>query len=88
MSDTNQIYLGDCLTIMQSIPDRSIDFILCDLPYAVTKCTWDNLIPFDKLCEQYKRIIKTNGAIALFGQEPFSSYLRLSNIKDYKFDWY
>ena len=62
--------------------------ILCDLPYGTTKCPWDIIIPFDKLWEQYNRIIKDNGAIVLFGQEPFSSLLRCSNLKDYKYDIY
>lgn len=83
-----QIFNSDCIEQMKSIPDNSIDFILCDLPYGTTKCSWDIIIPFEDLWKQYKRIIKTNGAIALFGQEPFSSTLRLSNIDDYKFDWY
>ena len=83
-----ELYNGDCLEKMKDIPDKSIDFILTDLPYSVTVLEWDKIIPFDKLWEQYNKIIKTNGAIALFGQEPFSSYLRMSNIKDYKFDWY
>lgn len=72
---------------MKNIPDKSIDMILCDLPYGTTRCKWDVVIPFDKLWEQYNRIIKDNGAIVLFGTEPFSSYLRLSNIKNYKYDW-
>ena len=72
---------------MHSIDDKSIDMILCDLPYGITACKWDIIIPFEPLWEQYKRIIKNNSAIVLFGSEPFSSYLRLSNIKDYKYDW-
>ena len=79
---------GDCITEMNNIPDKSIDMILCDLPYGTTKCPWDIIIPFDKLWEQYNRIIKDNGAIVLFGQEPFSSLLRCSNLKDYKYDIY
>lgn len=84
----NKIMLGDCLDIMKYIPDKSIDMILCDLPYGTTACKWDTIIPFELLWEQYKRIIKDNGCIALFGSELFSSYLRLSNIKWYKYDWY
>jgi len=72
---------------MKDIPDQSINMILCDLPYGTTKCAWDVVIPFEPLWEQYKRVIKPNGVIALFGSEPFSSYLRLSNIKMYKYDW-
>ena len=79
---------GDCLEKMQDIPDKSVDMILCDLPYGTTACKWDVVIPFDKLWAQYKRVIKDNGAIVLFGAEPFSSYLRLSNIKEFKYDWY
>ena len=71
-----KLYLGDCLEIMNNIDDSSVDMILCDLPYGTTKCSWDILIPFDKLWEQYNRIIKNNGVIALFGQEPFSSFLQ------------
>jgi site-specific DNA-methyltransferase (adenine-specific) len=78
---------GDCLELMKEVPDKSIDLILCDLPYGTTKCKWDTIIPFDKLWEQYNRIIKDNGAIVLFGNEPFSSQLRLSNLKNYKYDW-
>lgn len=78
---------GDCLEKMKNMKDKSIDMILCDLPYGTTKCKWDIIIPFDKLWEQYNRIIKDNGVIALFGCEPFSTYLRMSNIKNYKYDW-
>lgn len=82
-----QIKQGDCLELMKEIPDESIDMILCDLPYGTTACKWDTVIPFDKLWEQYKRIIKDNGAICLFGSEPFSTELRHSNLKMYKYDW-
>lgn len=78
---------GDCLKLMETIPDKSIDMILCDLPYGTTSCAWDTIIPFDILWEQYCRIIKSNGAIVLFGTEPFSSFLRLSNLKWFKYDW-
>lgn len=78
---------GDCLEKMKDIPDGSVDMILCDLPYGTTACKWDVVIPFEPLWEQYKRIIKDRGAIVLFGSEPFSSYLRMSNIKQYKYDW-
>lgn len=83
----NKIYFGDCLQIMKHIPDKYIDCIICDLPYGTTKCKWDVIIPFDLLWNQYNRIIKDHGAIVLFGSEIFSSYLRLSNIKNYKYDW-
>lgn len=83
-----ELHNGDCLEIMKTIKDHSVDLILCDLPYGTTVCKWDNIIPFDKLWEQYNRIIKNNGAIVLFGSEPFSSQLRLSNLKNYKYDLY
>ena len=79
---------GDCLELMKDIPDKSIDMVLCDLPYGTTSCQWDIIIPFEKLWEQYHRVCKTNASIILFGQEPFSSYLRISNIKEYRYDWY
>lgn len=84
--ETNVIYNQDCLEGMKTIPDKSIDCIICDLPYGTTQCPWDSVIPFEKLWEQYNRIIKDNGAIILFGCEPFSSTLRLSNVKMYKYD--
>ena len=82
-----ELWCGDCLELMKDIPDKSVDMILCDLPYGTTACKWDSIIPFEPLWEQYNRIIKDNGAIVLFGSEPFSSKLRLSNIKNYKYDW-
>lgn len=82
-----KLYQGDCLEVMKQIPDKSVDMILCDLPYGTTSCPWDVVIPFDKLWEQYNRIIKDGGAIVLFGSEPFSSALRMSNIKNFKYDW-
>ena len=81
------LILGDCLTEMQNIPDGSVDMILCDPPYGITACKWDSIIPFEPMWEQLNRIVKPNGVIALFGTEPFSSKLRLSNIKNYKYDW-
>ena len=82
-----ELFQGDCLEIMKNIPDKSIDMILCDLPYGTTQCKWDTIIPFEDLWKQYNRVIKTDGAIVLFGSEPFSSSLRMSNIKKYKYDW-
>ena len=82
-----KLYKGDCLELMKEIKDKSIDMILCDLPYGTTACKWDIIIPFEELWEQYTRIIKDNGAIVLFGSEPFSSKLRMSNLKNYRYDW-
>lgn len=81
------LYKGDCLEIMKQIPNQSIDAIITDPPYGTTACKWDSVIPFDLMWEQLNRIIKPNGAIVLFGSEPFSSALRMSNIKNYKYDW-
>ena len=78
---------GDCLEKMKDIPGGSVDFICCDPPYGTTACKWDTVIPFPLMWEQLNRIIKPNGAVALFGSEPFSSALRMSNIKNYKYDW-
>jgi len=82
-----QLILGECLEVMKDIPDKSIDFILTDPPYGSTLCRWDIIIPFEPMWKELKRIIKDNGAIALFGSEPFSSALRMSNIKEFKYDW-
>ncbi len=82
-----QLIKGDCLIEMQNIPDKSVDMICADLPFGTTACKWDTVIPFEPLWAQYGRIIKDNGAIVLFGSEPFSSVLRMSNIKGYCYDW-
>ena len=82
-----ELYKGDCLEVMKEIPSGSVDAIITDPPYGTTACKWDSVIPFDLMWEQLNRIIKPNGAIVLFGSEPFSSALRMSNIKNYKYDW-
>jgi len=82
-----KLILGDCLDEMKRMPDKSVDLVLTDPPYGTTACKWDSVIPIEPMWEQLKRIIKSNGAIALFGSEPFSSTLRMSNIKNYKYDW-
>jgi site-specific DNA-methyltransferase (adenine-specific) len=79
--------LGDCLEVMQSIPDKSIDAIICDLPYGTTACKWDSVIPFEPLWAQYKRVIKSNGAIVLFGSQPFTTLLISSNMDMFKYCW-
>ena len=81
------LHHGDCLEILKQIPDASVDMVLTDPPYGTTACKWDNVIPFEPMWEQLKRVIKPNGAIVLFGSEPFSSHLRLSNLKMFKYDW-
>lgn len=84
MIELNKIYNEDCLEGMKRIPDKSIDCIVCDLPYGTTRCKWDNIIPFDRLWEQYKRIVKANGAIVLFAGEPFTSLLICSNLSKFR----
>jgi site-specific DNA-methyltransferase (adenine-specific) len=78
---------GDCLEKMKEIESGSIDAIICDPPYGTTACKWDSIIPLEPMWEHLNRVIKLNGAIVLFGSEPFSSALRISNIKNYKNDW-
>ena len=87
MLEKNNIYLGDCLELMKQIPDKSVDMILCDLPYGTTACAWDSIIPLDKLWEQYERIIKVNGAIVLTANAKFTMVLGASNIKLYRYKW-
>ena len=82
-----ELWLGDCLELMKNIPDKSIDMILCDLPYNVTACSWDIIIPFDKLWEQYNRITKNNSPILFTATQPFSSMVVMSNIKKFKYEW-
>lgn len=82
-----QLWQGDCLELMKHIPDGSVDMVLCDLPYGTTACKWDSVIPFEPLWEQYNRVAKENAAIVLHAAEPFASFLRLSNIKNFKYDW-
>ena len=82
-----QIKQGDCLELMKEIPDKSIDMVLCDLPYGTTRNKWDSVIPLNKLWEQYERVTKDNGAIVLFSQMPFSAELVHSNLKLFKYEW-
>lgn len=83
-----KLFQGNCLEIMNNISDKSVDMILCDLPYGTTSCKWDCIIPFEPLWKHYNRIIKDNGAVVLFGTEPFSFLLRCSNLNAYKYDIY
>jgi len=83
----NKIHNADCLEKMKEISDKSIDMILCDLPYGTTACKWDTIIPFEPLWEQYKRIIKDNGAIVLTASQPFTTNLVSSNIKQFRYEW-
>ena len=76
----NQIIQGDCLEVMRGIPDKSVDMILCDLPYGTTACKWDTVIPFEPLWAHYRRVIKDNGAIVLTASQPFTTALIASNM--------
>ena len=82
-----EILLGDCLELMKDIPNGSIDAIITDPPYGTTQCKWDSVIPFEPLWKQYERIIKDNGAIVLFGVQPFTSALIMSNPKLFRYHW-
>ena len=88
MLEKNRIYNTDCLAGMQAIEDKSIDMILCDLPYGVTDCRWDSVLPFGELWEQYERVIKDNGAIVLTAIQPFTTALIQSNRKLFRYCWY
>ena len=81
-----QLFLGDCLEKLKLIPKESIDLVISDPPYGVTRCVWDKIIPFEPLWSELKRVTKPNAAILIFGVEPFSSHLRLSNLKNYRYD--
>ncbi len=83
----NKTYFGDCLEIMPDIPDKSVDMILCDLPYGTTQNKWDSVIDLPLLWVQYKRVIKDNGAIVLTASQPFASVLVASNLQQYKYEW-
>lgn len=87
MIELDRIYNEDCLEGMKRIPDGSVDCVICDLPYGMTNAQWDKEIPSDLLWKEYRRVCKPNAAVVLFGIEPFSSRLRVSNIKAYKYDW-
>ena len=87
MIELNRIYNEDCLDGMKRIPDASVDCIICDLPYGTTACKWDTIIPFELLWEQYNRVLKSNGSVVLFGSEPFSTKVRVSNLQQFKYDW-
>ncbi len=83
----NKVIQGDCLEVMKTIPDKSIDMVLCDLPYGTTACKWDTVIPFEPMWEELKRVTKKNVAIVLFGSQPFTSALVMSNVKMFKYEW-
>ena len=82
-----EVWQGDCLELMKNIPDGSIDAVITDPPYGTTACKWDTVIPFEPMWEQLKRVIKPNGAIVLFGSQPFTSALVMSNPKMFKHEW-
>lgn len=81
-----KLFLGDCLEILPTLSENSVDMVLCDLPYGTTQCSWDSIIPFDPMWKELKRITKSNGCIVLFGQDKFTVKLISSNIKDHKYN--
>ena len=85
LNENTMLGQGDCLELMKHIPDGSVDMVLTDPPYGTTACKWDSVIPFEPMWAELKRIIKPNGAIVLFGNEPFSSLLITSNLKGFKY---
>lgn len=87
VSDQYQLYMGNCLAELRNVADKSVDLILADMPYGTTECKWDQVIPFDQLWPELNRVKKPETAVLLFGTEPFSSLLRVSNIKNYRYDW-
>ena len=87
MIELNKIYNEDCLEGMKRIPDKSVDMILCDLPYGTTRNKWDSIIPLEPLWDQYERVIKDNGAIVLTAQTPFDKVLGVSNLKLLRYEW-
>mgnify|MGYP000482405369 CR=1 FL=1 len=84
----NYLWNGDCLELMQYIPDKSMDAIICDLPYGTTACKWDSVIDLDLMWLEYNRIIKDNGAIVLTASQPFTTKLISSNYEMFKYCWY
>ena len=82
-----ELYNGDCLELMEHIPDKTVDLVLCDLPYETTSHKWDKLIPFDKLWKQYDRVCKDDAVIVLFATQPFTSLLICSNLENYRYSW-
>ena len=88
MLQINKIHQGDCMELMQHIPNRSVNMILCDLPYGTTACEWDKVLPLDELWKQYKRILKEDGVVVLTASQPFTTTLIHSNKKDFKYCWY
>ena len=81
-----ELYNDDCLKVMEKLPSDYVDMVFCDLPYGTTQNSWDNVIPFDKLWEQYNRVVKQNGAIVLTSQQPFTSKLIVSNLKNFRYE--
>ena len=88
MKEKFKMYHGECIEIMKKLESKTVDLILCDLPYGTTDCKWDNVIPFDELWNEYERVIKINGAIVLFSAQPFTTKLINSNFKLYRYTWY
>jgi site-specific DNA-methyltransferase (adenine-specific) len=82
-----ELHLGDCLELMRTLPDASVDMILCDLPYGTTACAWDSVIPFEPLWAEYRRIAKPHAAIVLHAAQPFTTALIASNMREFRYNW-
>ncbi len=87
MNSDCKLLLGDCLDVLKDVKSGSVDMVLADLPYGTTACKWDNVIPFEPLWAEFHRVAKPNAAMCMFGTEPFSSLMRMSNLKQFKYDW-
>lgn len=87
MGNNIRLYQGDCLEVMKSIPDGSVDMVLTDPPYGTTQCKWDTVIDLDLMWEQLNRVTKRNGAVVMTASQPFTSVLVASNLKAFKYDW-
>lgn len=87
MNSDCKLLRGDCLDVLKEVESGSVDMVLADLPYGTTACKWDNIIPFEPLWAELHRVCKPNAAMCMFGSEPFSSHMRMSNLKQFKYDW-
>lgn len=83
-----ELLQGDCMELLPEIPEKSVDMVLCDLPYGTTDCKWDHVLPMETLWREYRRVLKPNGAAALFAAQPFTTALIGSNRKEFRYCWY
>src|SRR5213082_2402742 len=82
-----QLFKGNCLHILPALPSQSVDLVLCDLPYGILNCAWDKKLPLWKLWKEWRRLLRPRGAVLLFGQQPFSTELIVSNLRWFRYEW-